>query len=275
MVNQCIINLGLCIINSLNFAYEVTVFQVDTNGSHLKREDKAMMVNNHIKRNLEILAIAANVMGVMILGAFIIFEMSFGFGVISFALSAFALVISCMIGKKMMAVISALIMPVVFVIAIASSINMARFEARQQYPVVPVDEAIIAPNRMMPISNSGSIPNLVYNHTRNGARTYVYFSDGDHSNDEAFNDVLEEVFEEMEAPYNDGGFLTDNTGEYYYPNFSYIHYYDTTKMPTDEVTELLNRFEIDQMPCLVEFKYSLVHNSVVQADVGSLKQFFS
>ncbi|MCL2137055.1 MAG: hypothetical protein FWH40_06005 [Coriobacteriia bacterium] len=133
-------------------------------------------------------------------------------------------------------------------------------------PISPIDNEIEAPEYMMAITNQGSIYNLILK----GSIMYFYFSN-EACDDTDFLVALRSVMDDTDS-YNENMYPV---GLYYYVNNSYIFYYDTLKMPADEVHDVLGLLDIRQVPCLVKIQYSMVADIVDSVEEDALRAFFS
>ena len=109
-----------------------------------------------------------------------------------------------------------------------------------------------------------------------GYHKYVFFGNDENIGSDDFHKALKNVVEEdgkyIPSGYNETLFLI---------NDQRIYYYDTLKMPKDEVYEVLTGLEIGEMPCLVRIESGSVVDYISAVDgnaeqyANELKRFFS
>jgi hypothetical protein len=151
---------------------------------------------------------------------------------------------------------------------------MAHFtQGIHKAPTVEVDNMIVAPEHMVAITGTGSIHNLTQE--MNGVSVYIYFSNEDCA-DGRFLVKLKKVMGEQGA-YEDNVFYPD--GVYYEVNNSVIFFFDTKKMPSEEVNYVLSLLDIDMTPCLVRVENRVVADRITttddtEVDEARIKEFF-
>jgi hypothetical protein len=134
-------------------------------------------------------------------------------------------------------------------------------------PTVPVENEVVAPRHMRAITQTGEM----YNLTRRAYSKYFYFGNED-CDDTEFLLALENVMRDAGA-YGDPA---RSDSDDYQVNYYHIYYFDTMKMPAQEVESVFNLLGVnsDLIPCLIRVENRSMADYVNTADEESIRIFF-
>ncbi|MCL2045875.1 MAG: hypothetical protein FWG88_05770 [Oscillospiraceae bacterium] len=101
---------------------------------------------------------------------------------------------------------------------------------------------------------------------------YFFIGDNDYELCDTYNNTLENVMTKLNA-YSPNNTDTERD-RYYYYNHSYIYFYDTSEMPPEEVTDVLETLGIDTIPCLIRVENGSVVSIVLTTDEQQMEELF-
>ena len=222
-------------------------------------------------KRLRTAAILLNAIGILIIILTVAFSLHFGIGMLSGLFGLIAFPLSRSIRSSLLTAMSFFV-----TIGFALLFFVAWWtEPLWHKPVYTQSEVVItAPRHTYTLT--GNIDEMIKVSNEWGGKRVRYFYIGaddcmDCDTCVEFNTALKNVMDELEAySYT----IDENDEDYYYLDHSYIYYYDTKKMPPEEVDDVIKRFEIKSQPCLVKVNHSAVIDKAADADEARIKQFF-
>jgi hypothetical protein len=212
------------------------------------------------------LLLLLNVVGFLILVATVAYGLHVGVGTISTMVGVFALLGSIANGNKKLIVSSAVL---------AAGFTVAFFvvwvtQVPGQIPIEPVNEQIVAPRNMMAMPYPGRVE-----YERAHRSTMLIYFSNEGCDDADFIKAIDNVLSRQDSfMVYQPGLQPDDAQTYYDVKGNPLFYYDTAKMPAEEVERLMASFGVGQAPCLVRIDGRIVADVVTEADEAEITDLF-